>query len=582
MAPDMPRRMKQYLFLRLLIVVVGFLLATFYVANVEPESQEATTTYLFSILTVYACVGVTSLVTFSGWSELRSMHRLQVLADFGLQGLLVWSSGGVVSFFIPLVFVTLVSATALWNMRGALSLATVATLFLIGTTVLYACDITPPWGTHGRRIDAVTTAYLVVSVLALYGLSVLGSRYSFGLREVESLQKEVIDGMTEGLLLVDRDARVRLINEEFLRLLGLPGGVQSYEGEPVVDVLRASRVLTPGSPAHETFLDALFRGGSSRVEIHPDVAGSARRPLEVKASTLLDATSAPRYRLALVGDLTMRRELEAQDRRIAKLEDLRELAMGLVHEIRNPLASIRGCTQELARSGDDPRRLARLSEIVLRESDRLDAIIENFCGFARPKPVERAAVDLGSVIAETVVLLESRTDFARRTLSTTSFGGDASVLADRGQLVQVLLNLGINAIHATDPGSGKVGIEVYRVEEPTVGFAPRPSNGDGASGNLAAESACSSAAAWVEVHVWDNGKGIRVADQGRVFQPFFTTKEGGSGLGLSIVETIIREHHGTIDVESREGIGTRFVVRLAALASVDVDATDARRPACQV
>jgi signal transduction histidine kinase len=189
----------------------------------------------------------------------------------------------------------------------------------------------------------------------------------------------------------------------------------------------------------------------------------------------------------------------------------------------------------------------RLSEIIVRESDRLDGIVENFLRFARPTAAAPCAVDVHSLVSEAVVLLRNRHETAARVISWTPSAEAMTIRADRGQLVQVLLNLGINAIQATSPSSGRIGFEVRRSGEQAV-----------------------------EIQVWDNGKGIPAADQRKVFQPFFTTKEGGSGLGLSIVEKIIQEHGGTVEVESAEGAGTRFVLLLPAAAAVVADSTGSR------
>jgi two-component system sensor histidine kinase PilS (NtrC family) len=554
------RRLRQYLLFRLLIIVVGFILATVYVAYLTAENQEATAGYLFSILTVYAVVGVSSMLTWSHWSENRGLQRLQILVDFGLQALLIWSTGGIVSFFIPLLFVTFVAATALGGARAALWLASMTTIFLIGNTTLYSLDVTPPWGGRAGEIDSLTTAYLLMSVLALYGLALLGSRYSTGLRNAENLQAEVVESMAEGLLVVDKDARVLLINEELRSALELEQPAVAYVERPFVEVLKESRAFREERTFYEALSTALMGEERQRFEISAIDHSGATRQFEVKVSMTTDDKGHPSHRIALFSDLTLKKENEEKERRIQKLEDLRELAMGLAHEIRNPLASIRGCVQELDRLAESPERRGRLIEIVLRESDRLDDIIENFQRFAQTSPVRLDPVDVKSLIGEAVLLLENRADFGGRKISWRPPAEPMTVLADPGQMVQVILNLGINAIQATSPEHGRLGFEL---------LSKCRKSGDDAECRP-------DVTAYVELHVWDNGKGIPSADQKRVFHPFYTTKEAGSGLGLSIVEKMIREHRGTIDVESVEGRGTRFVIRLAAVLDPVREAASSR------
>jgi len=532
--------MKQYVFLRLLLVVVGFFLVTFYEAFLQPESRESTPAYLFSILTAYGFVGIASLLTFEHWADSHEVCRVQVLVDFGLLALLVWSTGGVVSFFVPLLFVTFVSATALVSSRGALLLASVTTLFLVGNTFLYAAEFTPPWGGDTGELDSSTMAYLVMSVLALYGLSVLGSRYSSGLRVVEHLQLEVIENMAEGVLVTDRENRVKLANEGLRELLELSAPAESFRERNLAELIKASSALTRDAGAANRLVEAVL--SESRIElgftgVH---ANGKPRPIEATVSVIVGDDGAPRYRAVLFVDRTLQREVEEKERRIDKLEDLRELAMGLAHEIRNPLASIRGCVQELARLSQKGGAHARLSEIVQRESDRLDRIVENFQQFARSTPQSFDCVDFVEAVDRAVVLLENRSDLESRILSWERPSEDIPVMADAERLMQVLLNLGINAIQATDPTSGRIDFAVLLRPENTGTNEPRT----------------------VELLVSDNGNGIPDADQKDVFQPFVTTKKGGSGLGLSIVEKIVQEHGGQIEVGTSDLGGACFTVRL--------------------
>jgi signal transduction histidine kinase len=248
--------------------------------------------------------------------------------------------------------------------------------------------------------------------------------------------------------------------------------------------------------------------------------------------------------------LTLKREVEAAERRIQKLEELQVMAMGIAHEIRNPLASIRGCVQEIARLTQCGIREHRFMEIICRESDRLDRIIEDFLRYARSGPADLLPVDFTEVIEEAVLLIKSRSEFGARELRWSPPVERPRVFGDRNRLIQLFLNLGINAIEATDPNGGRINVVIRpRVSAPSQA---RKSGGKLASG--------------VEVEFSDNGSGIEDADLKRVFTPFFTTKPGGSGLGLSIVEKIVSEHHGALDVQSAKGEGTTVHIWLPALA----------------
>jgi signal transduction histidine kinase len=249
---------------------------------------------------------------------------------------------------------------------------------------------------------------------------------------------------------------------------------------------------------------------------------------------------APRCHIALLSDLTLKREVEKAERRIQKLEDLRVMALGIAHEIRNPLASIRGCVQEMGRLIHGEAKVAQYMEIACRESDRLDGILENFLLYARSGPLDLACLDISEVIDEAVMLLKSRSDLGPRSIVWSAPAARPRILGDRNRLIQVFLNLGINAIEATSTEEGRISISLHsklfaRVGGHGVTQEPVPG---------------------VEVEIADNGKGLSREDMTRVFTPFFTTKPRGNGLGLCIVDRIMREHGGVTDVSSTENGGT--------------------------
>ena len=185
--PEIQRRMRNYLLLRLLITVLGFLLVPFYLAQLAPESKETTCIYLYSLLAVYLGVGVVSLLTFSAWKHRWGICRQQILIDFVFQAMLIWSTGGIVSIFWPMLFVTLAAATGLSRPGSSFILATLSAMFLGGTTLAYSLGMLPassPWvaGIFTAESGRFVAIYLFASIVALYVISSLGSKLSSGLR----------------------------------------------------------------------------------------------------------------------------------------------------------------------------------------------------------------------------------------------------------------------------------------------------------------------------------------------------------------------------------------------------------------
>jgi len=229
--------------------------------------------------------------------------------------------------------------------------------------------------------------------------------------------------------------------------------------------------------------------------------------------------------------------LERELARRERLSSLEQMAAGLAHEIKNPLGSIQGAAEILGDDAAPGTKERDLFDVLRKESRRLGAVVDDFLGFARPRPPQLADLDVGRAIerASEQIALDASTrhiEIAREIASDLP-----SVRADAEQIHQVLLNLLINAIAASRDG-----------DRITIGA--RAENRDGTRA--------------VVVSVRDRGTGIDTDVLPRVFDPFYTTKEDGTGLGLSISHTIVRDHGGTIDIESAPGAGTTVTVVLPA------------------
>ena len=539
MAPDIDRRARQYLFFRLLIVLLGFGLVTFYQVWLESAFSENAFLYLYGLLSLYLVVGVGLLVTQDRWRRRHAIMRWQVLCDFTIQSLLVWGTGGILSLFSPLLFVTLVAATGVISARGAFFLATVATLFLTATTIAYGLGLAPISLRHGdwqfaSEKSGFVLSYLLGSVLALYAVSTLGSRFSHGLRRMAGIHSEILENIGEGLIAVDKEGRVVELNCEARSVLGLEG----TDGTGSKLTLES---MFPGEK-HAQLRDAFRQPRRRRLETSIGLRGEKERPVEVKISSVRDDYGETRYRIGLISDLSLQRDMEAAARRIQKLEDLQVMALGIAHEIRNPLASIRGCVQEIGRLAAQTSQAQRYMEIVRKESDRLDGILEDFLHFARPGPMDLVPLDLVRVIEDASILLKRRPEFGARSLWLTFPPERPRIFGDQNRLIQVFLNLGLNSIDATSPEDGKISMTLRRRRFATME--------EKSGGRDLVEG--------VELELKDNGKGIPDGDLKKIFTPFFTTKERGSGLGLCIVNRIVREHMGVLDVASAEGQGTTF------------------------
>jgi two-component system sensor histidine kinase PilS (NtrC family) len=246
--------------------------------------------------------------------------------------------------------------------------------------------------------------------------------------------------------------------------------------------------------------------------------------------------------------------MEAALRRHERLAGVGQLAADLAHEIRNPLAAISGSIQILegGATGGESDESRRLMSIVVRETDRLNALITDFLHYARPGPAKPVPVAIAGVLDDMRQIFESvRPPAVEIAIDAPP---DLRVLADDRQLRQMLWNLFLNAIQAMPEG----GALAIRAVPPAAQAGAEDGRSPGAGdGRDRAEGM-----RFAVIEVSDTGTGIAPEVLERIFDPFFTTKEEGSGLGLATVHRIVEGNGGHVSVESAVGRGTRFRVFL--------------------
>ena len=219
-----------------------------------------------------------------------------------------------------------------------------------------------------------------------------------------------------------------------------------------------------------------------------------------------------------------------------KLKTVATFASGMAHEIKNPLTAIKTFAEYLPQKTEDKEFLGKFSEIVGSEVEKIDNLVHQLLDFSKPAPLQLKKADINKLVDETLELLNNQ--FIRHNIKVNKNYSDFEMIAmiDQNQMKQVFLNLFLNAIEAM-PNGGTLTV----------------------STNLCSSSGKES----VTICVQDTGCGILDKDLPHIFEPFYSTKEKGSGLGLSIVYNIIKEHRGKAKVKSYINEGTRFIIELA-------------------
>jgi signal transduction histidine kinase len=225
------------------------------------------------------------------------------------------------------------------------------------------------------------------------------------------------------------------------------------------------------------------------------------------------------------------KELEDQLHLAERLAALGQMVAGVSHEIKNPLGIIQSTAELLNGMNQADEKQKRLSLVIKEESIRLNNIVTEFLDFARPYELNIQECRLDEIIKKNILFLEQELDKKGIKVKDNFEGRDLTIHADPERLYRVFMNLVINSIHAIKD-SGEINISV---DEEKNGYI---------------------------VKIKDTGAGISKENLKKIFNPFFTTKEKGSGLGLSIVRNIIEGHEGTISIESDEGAGTQVAIFL--------------------
>ncbi|MCE7908365.1 MAG: PAS domain-containing protein [Candidatus Omnitrophica bacterium COP1] len=364
-------------------------------------------------------------------------------------------------------------------------------------------------------------------------LESVNSELAHRIRETEQVREfldRVIDSMHTGLVAIDVDGYVTRINEAARVLLGWEDQSPSQFEELVAN--QSQRIL----PAVSDW-DQAPRSGETRLrKRHGDTLLVRYTAVPIAPSG--GEQTVQRGTLFVFEDLSRLRLLEEKVRRASRLTALGELAAGVAHEMRNPLATMRGFLQLLPSEFEDPGFREECSTRLIREIDRLARLTESLLELARPVRPDDYETDLKALVEE--VLNEQQEALQVEDIRLEIHLMQIPPLPlDRDRIKQVLLNLIINARQAMAPG-GKL----------EVTLEPRP-EAWGAEDQLTLLAVLS---------VRDNGKGIESHHLDQIFDPFFTTRDEGTGLGLALCYRIIEEHGGVIRVESTPGKGSAFTL----------------------
>lgn len=367
---------------------------------------------------------------------------------------------------------------------------------------------------------------------------------------LKSFYESIIQNLRSGLITVDQFMKITDVNQAAEIILGY--SKEEMLSKPLDDF------LTPMDGKKCLFFDAADEMDNTMghlSEVPMKKKSGDLFPSEVCFSVITDSSDVVTGLSCIFRDITAKKVLEQDLARVDKLASLGEMAAGMAHEIKNPLAGISGAMQILARSFDQGDTNQLIFNEVQSQVKRLDNFINSLLQFARPGQSQVADVDLDRIVEKALFLATPHIDDKKIKIVRDFESSPPAVQGDEGQLQQVLLNIILNAVDSMTKG-GKLVIRSYWEKESTalnrkecVGPVCRAVNG------------------FMKVAISDTGKGIEPASLEMIFNPFHTTKGHGTGLGLSISHRIMEQHGGTIIVESEPEVGSTFIVCLPVCSS---------------
>ena len=519
----------------LLVLLAGAVWARGTFASSLPDSLHSIKPLVIVVIGLTLLYSAAHLV----WKNYLLQARVQFVGDVLLVTWLVWITGAVRSPYTALYIVVISAASWFIGARGALITSIGSAAAFNSCALLLLNGIGPVSNLRPdeslpsviQTMGLADVSFFVVGLLAAklaerqLHSDVQLAAATRSLADLRALHERIIESIRSGLITTDLEGQIYTFNAAAEEITGYTA--EEVSGKPASmffgDITRQTsdsmEAAATGKVSPRFEVDSLTQSGFM---LH---LGFSIAPLSLESGEKTGF-------VITFQDLTDVRVMEETARRQDRLAAVGRLAASIAHEIRNPLAAMRGSIQMLRSEFRDDSDHVQLMEIILRESDRLNKIVTDYLNYARPRPAAMEKVDVGELIRETLKLLRNSPELSDGHSLKEELPAEALIVkGDAEQLKQICWNIARNALQSM-PGGGEFSVTADRTD-----------------------------AHRVHINFKDSGCGMSPEQVERLFEPF-TSTTGGTGLGMSIVYQIIRDHSGTINVRSREGKGTTISVEL--------------------
>ncbi len=531
------KKVLQWYFLGRLLVITLLLGVSLIIESGSATPLYLPARYLLAFIAFLYLYTLVSALVLKKLSRPRTFAALQLMADTAMITLLVMVSGGSQTIFTAIYFFPIITASFIFRRpTGTLFIAALATMSYGLALILEYFEFgwfLPFWKSPLSDFMTVLHFFSIHGLLffLVAGLSIFLaermrstenelSRSSIEYGRLQTLYRQVFNDITTGIITLGEDNRITSMNPAASSITGY--SLNDISGRRINDIF----------PGFEFKQD-----GGIRTVVDLTRADGKVIPVGFTWARLNMPDACDDCRVITMQDLSKIKEMEAKVMQVEKMATIGEMAAGIAHDFRNPLAAMSGAAQVLAAEIEEGSAESRLMEIITRECQRMENTITDFLRFSKPAPPEPDWFSLSATIDEIITMFSHTRDLGHAADRISNLvPRNLDCWADPDQARHLLMNLIGNA--ATFAGSGDAAaVAVSAVEEETE-------DGD-----------------VIRITVEDNGPGIPVDLREKIFEPFFTTRESGTGLGLAIVRQIVESHHGRIMVESEPG-RTAFTVTL--------------------
>jgi two-component system sensor histidine kinase PilS (NtrC family) len=538
-------RLRWLMLARMVIVTFLLGLATFIeVMRMEPLSAISASVLFTTILITYIS-SILFLILLKYIRKITLNIYIQSICDVALVTAMVYATGGIRSIYSVFYPLIIIYSVLFLGRKGGLIIASTAGIFygLFADLEFYGVIypvFTIPIPDYQLNAGYVFTR-IITHILSFYLIAFLASfvveqerktrtllvEKQTAFDKLDLLHRSIIESVDTGILTVNLRGQIKSLNRAAAEITGL--SFHKIENQKFSDIFPDCPPLLEQQNA-----DGNRSLAKTRFEMAFLINGGRKLLLGGSVSPLRDPSGVTIGNIIIFQDLTAINEMKESLEKSRRLAFIGEMAAGLAHEIRNPLASISGSIQML--KGDLVRNdtNARLMQIILRGKDQLESFLKDFLLMARPAPGFREILDLRETIRDVIESLRCVPDWHELHEVTMLLADDPLYIkANRTEIRQVIWNVILNAVQAMPEGG------IVRVEARLVDTEGR----DGA-----------------EIKIGDTGCGIKNQDLQRIFEPFYTTRDTGTGLGLAVVSRIMEAYGGRIHMQSEPGKGTAFTM----------------------